>query len=352
MYDFNTFIIYILLLILISFLIYFYYHNDINIHFFKIFLFFILIFFFIYFYFSNFTKYGILRRIDYFTNHLEKIVPVIQKKRKYLSQEPSLHDYKLQDFYIFSSHNTYVAGNQNMDVNSLKMLKYALLLGIREIELDVYAKNYLIPTKDFLEPVVTHGVKNINGNRDIFLNSNILTFYNCIKTISKYAFINDNDDPLIINIELNTHNNNYTNNRIIKILKDTFKEKLLISNNINNLTNFKIKDLINKVIIIIHNLEINNKLKKISFDYYKNISSNYVKDIDIELSKEKIIRIYPPANIKSHYSYNYDPNEAWNKGIQLATFNIQVLDDNFKKQIKKFKKYSFVLKPLLFRKIK
>ena len=352
MINLNTFILYIFLLKFISFLIYFYFHKDAYIGYIYAFLFLIFSIYFFNFYTYKFTKYGILRRIDYFTQPLERIVPIIQKNRVFLSKIPELHNFSLCDFYIFSSHNTYVAGNQNLDVNSLKMLKLALQLGVREIELDVYAKNYHIPTKNFLEPVVTHGIESENGQSDIFLNSNILSFESCIDIISKYAFENNNDDPLIINIELNTHNIDYTNKRVYNILKEKFDNKLLISNHINNLRKIKIKDLIGKVIIIIHNLHLDSVLKDLSYDYYKNVSYNYINEISLEKTKEHLVRVFPPANLESHFSYNCDPVEAWNKGIQFSSCNIQVLDDNLKKHFKKFKKYSYVLKPFILRNLK
>jgi hypothetical protein len=350
MININTFILYIFLLKLISFLIYFYLNRDVNISIFLISLFIIFVIYCIFFYIYRFTKYGILRRIDKFTQPLEKIIPVIQKKRTYLSSMPELHDFTLRDFYIFSSHNTYVAGNQNMDVNSLKMIKIACQLGIREIELDVYAKNYLKPTKEFLEPIVTHGVESSDGQNDIFLNSNILSFESCIKTINDNAFLNGNDDPMIINIELNTHNIDYTNNRILEILSKYFGDKLLYSNNLNILQHIKIKDLIGKIIIVIHGINIDSTLTKISFDYFKNVSYDHISELNIKDTKKHIVRVFPPANLESHFSYNCDPNIAWNKGIQFATCNIQVIDEHLKKQFKKFKKYSFVLKPIFLRK--
>ncbi len=350
MINLNLFIFYLFLLKLISFLIYFYYHQDMNISYFYTGLFILFFLYFIIFYIYRFTKFGIMRRIESFTSPLTKLVPVVKKNKKYISQYSKLHDFNLSDFYIFSSHNTYVAGNQNMDVNSLKMIKIALQLGIREIELDVYAKNYLIAEKEYLEPIVTHGIESSNKNNDIFLNSNILSFENCIRTINDNAFENNNDDPLIINIELNTHNIDYTNNRILEILKKYFGDKLLFSQNLNNLKDIKIKDLINKVIIVIHDLDKSSVLKNLSYDYFKNTSFNYLDDIDIKDTKENIVRMFPPADIESHFSYNNDPYGAWNKGIQCVACNIQNIDENLKKHFKKFQNFSFLLKPILLRK--
>ena len=349
--NLNLFIFYIFLLKLVSFLIYFYYHrDDINVGYFYTGLFIIFTFYFIIFYIYRFTEYGILKRIESFTSPLEKLVPVIQKNRRYISQMPQLHDFNLSDFYIFSSHNTYVAGNQNMDVNSLKIIKTALQLGIREVELDVYAKNHLIPEKEFLEPIVTHGIESSGKKSDIFLNSNILSFESCIKTINDNAFLNNNDDPLIINIELNTHNLDFTNNRVLEILQNHFGDKILYSQNLNNLKEMKIKELIGKVIIVIHDLHKDSVLKDLSFDYYKNVSVNYLDEIEIKETRDSIIRLFPAANLESHFSYNCDPLGAWNKGVQVVACNIQNIDENLQKHFKKFKKYSFVLKPAILRK--
>ncbi len=331
------------------FLIHLYKTKNKRINILLIILFFITVGYLCVFYYYKFTEYGILKRIERFTKPLKRIIPVLQQKRKYISQCKDVLDYKLTDFFVFSSHNTYVAGNQNMDVNSLEMIKMACLLGVREIELDTYCRNYVKEDNESIEPIVTHGVESPQGQDDLFLNSNLLSFESCVKTISDNAFINNNDDPLFINIELNTHNKHKTNLRMIEILKQYFGDKLLYSKDNSDLGSYKIKDLVNKVIIVIHDLDETSVFQGISFDYYKNVSDNNTNVIDLEKTKNSLARVFPSANLESHFSYNYDPYSAWNKGAQFVTCNIQILDDNLKKQFKKFKKYSFVLKPKVLR---
>ena len=303
------------------------------------------------FYINNFTKYGLNKKLEYYNNHLMKILPIVKRNKRFIESNKKLYNYPLRDFYIFSSHNTFISRNQNMDTNSLLMIKNSLLLGVREIELDIYAKNWLGKGEKDHEPIVTHGMIRGIGKSDVFSNTNLLPLDKCFYIIKKYMNYNGNTDPLIINIELNTHHLNYTNIKIIKLLKKYFGDKLYLPKNKNRnmIEDVPIKDLINKVIIVIHNINKTNLLYDYSHDYC-NISSNENNIISLNYTKNKMSRIYPCANINSHFSYNIDPVKYWNRGIQLVSCNIQNIDDNLKEHFKKFKYYSFVLKPKIFRK--
>ena len=300
---------------------------------------------------NNFTNYGIHKKIKEYNSNIMKLLPIIKKNKKYIIDNKRLHKYPLRDFYIFSSHNTYITNKQNMDTNSLKMIENALKLNVREIELDVYAKNWLGKEIDNdHEPIVTHGLVRGIGESDIFLNSNLLPLEKCFDTIKKYMNYNNNTDPLIINIELNTHHIKFTNNQIIDLSEKYFKDKLYLPKNNDRyiLEDTPIGELINKVILVIHKLD-NDILSKYSSDYC-NIPSSDDKNINLNYTKNKLVRVYPKGDIKSHFSHNIDPIKYWNNGIQMVACNIQKIDENLKEHFKKFKYYSFVLKPRIFRK--
>jgi hypothetical protein len=340
MLNLTTLLLYLFFLFNCSSLYIFIFHR--NIKYFYIFYSLITIIFLRYFIY-NFTVYGVSKKINNCSSALTKLIPIVSKNKKYIKDDEKYHNYKLKDFYIFSSHNTYVANNQNMDLNSLEMLKIALKLGIREIELDVYAKNWLGTEEEDFEPYVTHGVMR-RGLSDIFLNRNILYFQDCLNVIK------ENKNPLIINIELNTHYLKNTNNKIIKSLEETFGDNLYFPKNNDRkfLEDEKIGNLIDKVIVVIHKIDKYNDLYTYSHDY-RNEDSGIDNNIGVNYTKNKLVRIYPKADIKSHFSYNFDPIKYWNNGVQIVSCNIQCIDIHMKEHFKKFKKYSFVLKPKVLR---
>ncbi|NXY44277.1 PLCH2 phosphodiesterase, partial [Ceuthmochares aereus] len=126
------------------------------------------------------TKQGALG-IDGFTNYMRSPSGDIFNPEHYqVNQDMS---YPLSHYFITSSHNTYLMGDQLMSQSRVDMYAWVLQSGCRCVEVDCWDG----PDG---EPIVHHGYT---------LTSKIL-FKDVIETINKYAFIK-NEYPVILSIE-------------------------------------------------------------------------------------------------------------------------------------------------------
>ncbi len=268
----------------------------------------------------------------------QQIIPVDIAK-------PNLLSKPFNQFFINTSHNTYLPCNQNGDVASTKAITNALEMGARVIELDVFTKNNIGNLQEDLNPVVVHGIKLDSG--DVFTTSQ-LDLKECVQTISKFA--QTTSDPIWIDIELNT-NNVSTKKQIKQILTQEFAGKLLgsefkVFNGKKHFSQEPIGSLLNKIILTTSKklvLPEDNELANI-FDSYAGDKYYSNNSADDKINKEinKIHRVYPAGNFLGHLSFNYDPEPFWNKHIQLVALNFQTNDCYMGKNLFMFKTCSFV----------
>jgi phosphatidylinositol phospholipase C delta len=112
----------------------------------------------------------------------------------------------LVEYYMNSSHNTYLSGNQLTGASSVDMYQRALVLGCRCVEIDCW------DGKDG-EPIVTHG--------------NTLTskikFADVIKVIYEFAFVTT-PYPVILSLEV--HTSEPQQEKMAQIMKDVFGDTL------------------------------------------------------------------------------------------------------------------------------
>ncbi|XP_072283273.1 1-phosphatidylinositol 4,5-bisphosphate phosphodiesterase eta-2 isoform X2 [Pyxicephalus adspersus] len=119
--------------------------------------------------------------IDGFTNYMRSPAGDIFNPEHYqVNQDMTL---SLSNYFIASSHNTYLMGDQLMSQSRVDMYAWVLQAGCRCVEVDCWDG----PDG---EPIVHHGYT---------LTSKIL-FKDVIETINKYAFIK-NEYPVILSIE-------------------------------------------------------------------------------------------------------------------------------------------------------
>ncbi|KFP08334.1 1-phosphatidylinositol 4,5-bisphosphate phosphodiesterase eta-2, partial [Calypte anna] len=119
--------------------------------------------------------------IDGFTNYMRSPSGDIFNPEHY--QVNQNMNYPLSHYFITSSHNTYLMGDQLMSQSRVDMYAWVLQAGCRCVEVDCWDG----PDG---EPIVHHGYT---------LTSKIL-FKDVIETINKYAFIK-NEYPVILSIE-------------------------------------------------------------------------------------------------------------------------------------------------------
>lgn len=116
------------------------------------------------------------------------------------------YNYPLNNYYISSSHNTYLMGRQVAGGSSIEGYIKALQKGCRCIEIDIWDGNIQEKGTNSLKdgPVVNHG--------RTFTKS--ISFRNVLKTIKKYAFITS-PLPLIISLEVRCSSQNQLKTRDI-----------------------------------------------------------------------------------------------------------------------------------------
>lgn len=122
------------------------------------------------------------------------------------------YEHPLNEYYISSSHNTYLTGRQVVGESSVDGYIRALQRGCKCVEIDIW--NGDDPNES--EPVVNHG--------RTFTKSIGLT--NVIRTIKKFAFITS-PFPVILSLEI--HCSGPSQLKVVAILKDILKEDLILA---------------------------------------------------------------------------------------------------------------------------
>jgi hypothetical protein len=250
---------------------------------------------------------------------------IANNKIKPIESKTDLLEKPIKEFYINSSHNSYLSCNQNIDIASTEAIKKTLQMGARCIELDIHDKDNM--------PVVAHGLPN-------FLTTTYLSFEDCIDVIKDYGFLTS--DPLILFLEVVT-NNNEVLKKVNNIIKTKLGNKLLGSeyklNKEKKFINEPIKNLLNKIIIV-NSTNVYNNLEDILDD-----DTSLVRNHD-SVSKNKyennMQRIFSAIHVCIQFSCNYDPIVHWKNRANFVSLNFQTFDDALYTNYIMFKDYSFV----------
>lgn len=128
----------------------------------------------------------------------------------YTSQKSDVHfDRPLNEYFISSSHNTYLRGRQVAGDSSTEAYISALRRGCRCVEIDCWNGSEG-------KPIVTHG----------HTGTSHVLFSDCVSVISRYAF-DVSPYPLILSLEVHCDADQQA--KMVQIMKDGFGEKLLLN---------------------------------------------------------------------------------------------------------------------------
>lgn len=248
-----------------------------------------------------------------------EIVPIASK--------PALLDKPLNEFYISTSHNSYLAFLQHLSFVKSQNIKNVLDFGSRVIELDISHINNI--------PIIAHGTKD-------FITTSYIYLEKALDTILQYGF--NTSDPLIIFCEIYNTENEIVIQNIKQIFLNKFKDKLLLPNGDigNYIANKPIKFFLNKVILL-GTLDNFNILQDLLFP--TNNFINYTDD-DTRISQlyegTQLSRIYKTSGLFSYLSFNCDFLPLWKNNYKLVTMNFQMKDSLLYEYLKFFKNTSFI----------
>ncbi|XP_039540065.1 1-phosphatidylinositol 4,5-bisphosphate phosphodiesterase eta-1 isoform X2 [Pimephales promelas] len=149
--------------------------------------------------------------IEGFTNYMRSpACDVFNPQHNEINQDM---DQPLCNYFIASSHNTYLTGDQLLSHSKTDMYAWVLQAGCRCVEVDCWDG----PDG---EPMVQHG----------YTLTSKITFKSVIETINKYAFVN-NEFPVILSIE--NHCSIQQQKKIAQHLKEIFGDKLDVGEALN-----------------------------------------------------------------------------------------------------------------------
>ncbi|XP_071718131.1 phosphoinositide phospholipase C 2-like [Rutidosis leptorrhynchoides] len=279
----------------------------------------------------------------------------------------------ISHYYLYTSHNTYLTGNQFTSESSVKPIIRALLKGVRGIELDLW------PNSTNTDINVCHG-RTLTAS---------LKLRKCLEVIRDYAF-NASEYPVVITIE--DHLNKKLRAKVALMVKQIFGNMLYQPK--NDFTELPSPESLKKRIAIstrlpksVNKKRMTNHIKVISAIFgwleakkgsdedsnneeedaqgeepeYKeviaihsmkhkgdvrrslNVDPNKVRRLSlseqelvvacidhgeqiVRFTQRNILRVYPKGTRLD--SSNYNPFNGWNHGAQMVAFNMQGYEKN------------------------
>ena len=258
--------------------------------------------------------------------------------------------FRLCDFYIASSHRSYLPYSQYWDYSSPDTIQSVLEAGARYIELDVFPNNFCLDSP----PVVFNGIE-----AGLYNWTTKICFEKCIEVVRYVAFnssLRNNSDPLFLCININCDYNYRLLDKIADILFRNLGNRMLdtkYSWRENNLAQTPIKELIGKVIIISNNTWEQSPMEELvnfswQMSFLRNMNHDQLQNTfdQVELrnyNKFNLTRVYPAFTERK--TQNYNPVMSWLAGCQFVCMNYQSDDQFMRLYIDKFKDASLILKP-------
>ena len=265
-------------------------------------------------------------------------------------------DYKhnLRDYYIKTAFNCCATGNIKNDFVDICALETCIKQGVRCLDFEIYSMND--------NPVIAVSSENKYYIKESY---NKIDFSDALTLISNKAFSSsfcpNPNDPLILHFRIMTENLSILD-KMANRLKEKLGMKILgkeysYEYNKKNMGKVSLKDLLNKVIIIVDKSKANPNTTKL--DEYVNLTSNsmfmrsipfhdvkYSHDLQelINFNKKNMTMCYPDLKINME---NPSPQLIKAAGCQFIAMTFQNINDNLVYYNKMFNDQgsAFILKP-------
>jgi hypothetical protein len=252
-----------------------------------------------------------------------------KNNKKRIEDKINLLNKPLKEFYINSSHNSYISSIQNGSILYKNTISKVLQTGARCIEIDIHDLDG--------EPVIGHGNKKI-------LTTTHLPLETILDGIVNEGF--KTSDPLILFLEV-VNTNPIVMEKINNLIKEKFKNKLLDKkykmnyegNDKKDIINTPIKDLLNKIIIF--NSTSNNSGLEDILDNSEKLINSSTSSV-LSYTNDSIRRVYMSGSFLSMMSNNFDPSPYWEKRTNMVVLNFNSNDPYLYKNIKLFEEYNFI----------
>jgi hypothetical protein len=249
---------------------------------------------------------------------------------KPIESTPEYLDMPLHNFYVNTSHNTYLDSMQHLTFASLDAYKFALKAGARFIEIDISTQY------DNRGPLVCHGTDQYITNYPLPLNS-------VLDTIKNNAW--HTSDPLFIIIEMFSVDNVTQNAMIVSMFKDAFGDKIVMPYDANKKTNvsfpsMSMRDLLNRVVIICRSYDPNLSTIMHDSPQFQNYGDDSLPKDGPPLSN--MSRVYMHGCFYSALSSNMDSIDLRSKGYNCIAMNFQTRDSKLYDNLEFFKEQSFI----------
>lgn len=296
------------------------------------------------------------------------LIPLSQKLRDSVSDHSNnkYGDFYISDYHIFSSFNSAAGGTYENDWVDEDILVNMIDTGARFLDFEIYSMN----DKAVIAANDTESCRETGTFNHLALDT-------VLKRINERAFQGSNNDPLFLQFRLKTKNKNVLE-QLEYGIKKYFNHRLLpkfTGNNRGNINQVKIKDLINKVVIVANDSYCGGKILEKSnfYDNIVNMSNNdantvsYRSENDIvsEADKNQLIKdsraktiIVIPDQMKKGMHLNFNQTDFHTKyGIQVVLRNLSYSKENHVQYVKKYMndfydhphQCAFRLKPAEFR---
>lgn len=234
---------------------------------------------------------------------------------------PHLLDKPICEFYINSSHNSYISFFQHLSIVKTETLKKILNSGVRCIELDIAHINN--------KPVVAHGTAD-------YITTTYLSLDKFLDIILEHGF--NTSDPLFLFCEIFNEDNEILMNNIKTAFLNKLKSRISKLTNSNDyIATQPIKHFLNKIILLGSNSNILSEIMN-SNSNFMNIDDTNTKIRNIN----QLGRVYKRGGLTSFLSLNIDYKQFFEKKYNIVCMNYQMKDKLLYEYIKFFGEYSLL----------